>query len=284
MKISAFGDEIAVDFEEQLRVLQRLEIPLIDIRAAWGFNCSQFTADHVARVKDLCARYGIAVSCMGSPIGKSPIDDPIETECERLRHIGAIADTLGTRNIRIFSFYPAASVDEAAMQCAIDRLGKLTDIAVSMDRQLLLENEKGVVGDLPKNCLQLMQAIDSPNFRFIWDPANFVQCGAAEQVDAWWDALHPYIGYIHIKDALLPEDASNAHDERSTVTVAGQGDGQVKQLLANLEASAYDGVLSLEPHLLEARHSSGFSGADGMQMAVNALRGLMAEVGIAEGR
>ncbi|MDE2820922.1 MAG: sugar phosphate isomerase/epimerase [Chloroflexota bacterium] len=287
MKISAFGDEIAVDFEEQLRVLRRLKIPLIDIRAAWGVNCSQFSDDHVSRVKELCARYEIAVSCMGSPIGKSPIEDPIEIECERLRAVGAVADQLGTRNIRIFSFYLAAGVDESAMQCAIDRLGKLTDIATAMDLQLLLENEKGVVGDLPENCLQLLKAIDSPNFRFIWDPANFVQCGAAEQVDAWWDALHPTIGYIHIKDALLPEGAAKHGGEgeaRSAVKVAGQGDGQVKELLANLRDSGYDGVLSLEPHLLEARHSSGFSGADGMEMAVNALRGLMAEVGIAEGR
>ncbi|MCY4072915.1 MAG: sugar phosphate isomerase/epimerase [Chloroflexi bacterium] len=283
MKISAFGDEIAVDFEEQLRVMGRLKIPLIDIRAAWGVNCSQFTDDHLRRIKDLCARYQIEVSCMGSPIGKSPIQDPIEIECERLRHIGAVADQLGTRNIRIFSFYPVAGVDEAARQCAIDRLGKLTDIATSLDLQLLLENEKGVVGDLPGNCLQLMKAIDSPNFRFIWDPANFVQCGASEHVDAWWDALHPYIGYIHIKDALLPEGASNGHGERSAVKVAGQGDGQVKELLANLQRTGYQGVLSLEPHLLEARHSSGFSGADGMEMAVNALRGLMAAVGIEEG-
>ncbi len=284
MKISAFGDEIAVDFAEQLRVMQRLEIPLIDIRAAWGVNCSQFTGEHVSRIKDLCVRYQIKVSCMGSPIGKSPIEDPIEIECERLRRVGAVADQLGTRNIRIFSFYPEAGVDDAAMQSAIDRLGKLTDLATSLDLQLLLENEKGVVGDLPENCLQLMKAIDSPNFRFIWDPANFVQCGATEHVDAWWDALHPSIGYIHIKDALLPEDVSNGHGERSTVKVAGQGDGQVKELLANLKASGYNGVLSLEPHLLEARHSSGFSGADGMEMAVTALRGLMAEVGIAEGR
>ncbi len=284
MKISAFGDEIAVDFAEQLRVMQRLKIPLIDIRAAWGVNCSQFTDEHVSRIQDLCARYQIEVSCMGSPIGKSPIEDPIEIECERLRRVGAVADQLGTRNIRIFSFYPEAGVDDAAMQSAIDRLGKLTDIATSLDLQLLLENEKGVVGDLPENCLQLMKAIDSPNFRFIWDPANFVQCGAAEHVDAWWDALHPSIGYIHIKDALLPEDVPNGHGERSTVKVAGQGDGQVKGLLANLKASGYNGVLSLEPHLLEARHSSGFSGAEGMEMAVTALRGLMAEVGIAEGR
>ena len=286
MRISAFGDEIAVDFEEQLRVLQRLNIRLIDIRAAWGVNCAQFTDEHLRRIKALCAGYGIEVSCMGSPIGKSPIADPIEIERKRLRQVGAVAQQLGTRNIRIFSFYPKGDVDEAAMQCAIERLGKLTDIAAALDLRLLLENEKGVVGDLPGNCLQIMQAIDSPHLRFIWDPANFVQCGAARHVDAWWGALHPAIGYIHIKDALLPAPASQDyqdHGARSTVTVAGEGDGQVQQLLANLQSVGYQGVLSLEPHLLEARHSSGFSGAQGMEMAVTALRGLMAEVGIEEG-
>ena len=175
MKISAFGDEIAVDFEEQLQVLNDLAIPLIDVRAAWGVNCSQFTAKHEARINALCERYGIAVACMGSPIGKSPISDPIEIESERLKQIGATANSLGTRNIRLFSFYPEGEHDDAAMQQSIDRLGTLTDIAAENDLLLLLENEKGVVGDLPERCLQIMQAIDSPHFRFIWDPANFVQ-------------------------------------------------------------------------------------------------------------
>ncbi len=280
MKISAFGDEIAVDFEEQLQVLNDLAIPLIDVRNAWGVNCAQFSAERTARIKALCDQYNIAVACMGSPIGKSPIADPIAIECERLKRIGATAQALGTRNIRLFSFYPEGEHDAAAMQRAIDRLGALTDIAAEDDLQLLLENEKGVLGDLPERCLQIMRALDSTHFRFIWDPANFVQCGAADQVDTWWDALGPYIGYIHIKDARLPAGG----EERSEVTVAGAGDGQVGLLLERLRASGYDGVLSLEPHLLEARHSSGFSGAEGMALAVAALRELMAAAGIDEGK
>ena len=283
MTISAFGDEIAEGFETQLQVLQRLRIAMIDIRAAWDINCAQFSDDHVARINALCQRYEINVACMGSPIGKSPIDEPITIESERLKRIGEIAKQLGTRNIRIFSFYPAGEVDEAALQTTIDRLGALTEIAATMDLQLLLENERGVVGDLPARCLRILRAIDSPHLRFIWDPANFVQCGVADQVDGWWEALHPYIGAIHIKDALLPEESQSADgEERSEVTVAGRGDGQLGDLLARLQAAGYDGVLSLEPHLLEARHSSGFSGAEGMAMAVEALRGLMAEAGIAE--
>lgn len=274
MRISAFGDEIAVDFEEQLRALQGLGIPLIDIRAAWGVNCSQFTGDHIGRIKDLLARYGIAASCMGSPIGKSPIVDAIAVESERLKIIGETARQLGTRNIRIFSFYPENDVDEAAIQLSIDRLGSLAEIARENDLQLLLENEKGVVGDIPERCLQIMRAIDSSQLRFIWDPANFVQCGAVDQVNRWWDELQPYTGYIHIKDARLADNS---------VTVAGDGDGQLLELLSRLRDSGYQGVLSLEPHLLEARHSSGFSGADGMAAAVGALRKLMAEAGIEEG-
>jgi sugar phosphate isomerase/epimerase len=274
MRISAFGDEIAVDFEEQLLVLKQLGIPLIDIRAAWGINCSQFTRDHIDNIKTLCFRHGIGVSCMGSPIGKSPIADPIEVESERLKTIGETAHQLGTRNIRLFSFYPAGDADDAATQESIKRLTVLTEIAAQNDLQLLLENEKGVVGDIPERCLQLMRAIDSRHMRFIWDPANFVQCGAVAQIDRWWDDLHPYIGYIHIKDARLADNS---------VTVAGDGDGQLPELLSRLRAVDYEGVLSLEPHLLEARHSSGYSGADGMEAAVGALRKLMAAEGIAEG-
>ena len=281
MIISAFGDETATDFAEQLRILTDLDIRRIDVRAAWGVNCSAFDQRHIAAIQSLCAAHGVEVACMGSPIGKSPIDDPIDIESERLKTIGATARQLGTGNIRIFSFYPQAH-DAAALQQSIDRLGILTEIAAEHDLQLLLENEKGVVGDLPGRCLALMQAIDSPHFRFIWDPANFVQCGAANQVDAWWESLHGYIGYIHIKDAKLPADESGEGEARSEVTVAGAGDGQVAQLLAKLRNWGYAGVLSLEPHLLEARHSSGFSGADGMAMAVGALRDLMAAAGIAE--
>ena len=274
MRISAFGDEVAGDFEEQLQVLHSLDIALIDIRAAWGVNCSQFSDERIGRIKQLCAQYGVAVACMGSPIGKSPIADPIDIECERLKRIGETAHQLGTRNIRLFSFYPEGETDAAALQQAIERLGALTQIAAAEDLTLLLENEKGVVGDLPERCLQIMRALDSPHFRFIWDPANFVQCGADRQVDQWWGALSPHIGYIHIKDARLAD---------KSVTVAGEGDGQLPELLARLRDNGYDGVLSLEPHLLEARHSSGFSGAEGMAQAVGALRELMTAAGIEEG-
>ncbi len=272
--ISAFGDEIASDLETQLKTLNELNIPGLELRAAWGTNVLKLTDEQVQQVRQLCAEAGISILCLGSPLGKSPLVDPIETELDNLRRIMVIGDMLGTKNIRIFSFYPPdissnahydQHVDEAA-----DRLKKMAALAAEQGFVLLLENEKDIIGDTAERCLALMQKVDSPALRFIWDPANFVQVGEADQVNDHWDSLSPYIGYIHIKDALL---------ESGQVKPAGEGDGKVKELLVKLVDSGYQGVLALEPHLTVAGHSSGFSGIDGMTLAVKALRGLLTDIG-----
>jgi sugar phosphate isomerase/epimerase len=81
------------------------------------------------------------------------------------------------------------------------------------------------------------------------------------------------VGYVHIKDAVLDD---------GHVVPAGQGDGQVRELLIRLRDAGYQGVLALEPHLKIAGHSTGHSGADGMRVAVAALREVMHEVGCDE--
>lgn len=275
--LSAFGDEIADDLETQLQTLNELRVTHLELRAAWGTNVLRLSDEQIAQVKALCHEAGVTISCLGSPVGKSPILDPVENELANLQRLMAIGAELGTRNVRIFSFYPPdiSSNDnyDSYLPEAAARLGHLTALAAQEGFTLLLENEKDIVGDTPERCLALLRHVDSPHLRFIWDPANFVQVGVANQVDDYWDTLSPYIGYIHIKDALL---------EGGQVKAAGEGDGQVKELLAHLRDSGYEGVLALEPHLTIAGHSGGFSGIEGMTYAVAALRGLMQAVGVSD--
>ena len=181
---------------------------------------------------------------------------------------------LGTQNVRVFSFYPPTDDFDQYVDDATDRLAALTEKASSQGYQLLLENEKGIVTDTPERCHAVLSAIDSPALRFIWDPANFVQVGVANLTEKYWDLLNGYISLVHIKDALLAD---------GSVKPAGQGDGQVPELLAKLKARGYNGVLALEPHLAIAGHSGGFSGVDGMTLAVKSLRQVMADVGLEEG-
>ena len=270
LTISAFGDEIAADLETQIETMNNLNIHNLELRSAWGTNVLYLKDEEAARVNSLCAAAGIRVSCIGSPLGKSPLKDPIENELEKLQRIMAVAEKLGTRNIRIFSFYPPDTSTNAHYDQYVDetaeRLARMVEAAAGFN--LLLENEKDIVTDTPERCYAVLQQVGG--LGLIWDPANFVQVGVAQQVDHYWDSLSPYIGYIHIKDALL---------DGGVVKPAGEGDGQVKDLLTRLRDSGYQGVLALEPHLAIAGHSGGFSGIEGMTVAVEALRKLLAETG-----
>ena len=272
--ISAFGDEIAPDLETQLQALNDLKIPCLELRAVWKQNVLRLSDEQVAKARALCDAHGVTVSALGSPIGKSPIEEPIETELQNLRRLSEIARQLGTDNIRIFSFHPpAGSADyDSYVDTAIERLRRLVAVAEEEGVTLLLENEKGIVGDTLDRCVRLVHAIDSPHFVFLWDPANFVQVGEARITEQGWPLLGSRVGYVHIKDCQL----------NGPVRAAGEGDGQIPELMTRLISSGYQGMLALEPHLANADHSSGFSGPDGMAYAVERLRAVMRTAGAVE--
>lgn len=275
--LSAFGDEIAEDLDEQLRLLRELRVGHLELRFAWGVNVLRMDDEMVARVRRTCAGHGIAVGCLGSPIGKSPIADPVEKELANLARLFQIGEALDCRRVRLFSFYPPdtsnnARYDEYVAE-ATDRLARMAELARREGFTLLLENERGIVGDTLARCHALVSGVASPHLRFLWDPANFVQVGEAQVTERGWPLLGEYVAYVHVKDARLAD---------GSVCAAGEGDGQVQELLIRLRDAGYQGFLALEPHLAIAGSSGGFSGASGMTYAVQALRRLMAETGCVE--
>ena len=276
-KISAFGDEIATALVDQLAVMQLLQIGYLELRGAWGKNVLTLSDGEAQQLQQACANHGIAVSAIGSPIGKSPLSAPIEEEVANLERAIAIGHIVGTQRIRIFSFYPPDKstnhhydqhVDET-----VERLSRLAEVAQAAGVQLLLENESHIVGDTIARCHALLTKVASPALVFAWDPANFVQVEGTQITERGWSQLGQYTDYVHIKDAMAAD---------GSVRPAGQGDGQVELLLAHLRDAGYQGFLALEPHLAVAGHSSGFSGPDGMKVAVEALRGLMQAQGCLE--
>jgi len=61
---------------------------------------------------------------------------------------------------------------------------------------------------------------------------------------------------------------------------AGRGDGQVRETLAALRDSGFDGFMSLEPHLAQAGRYGGFSGPEGFILAARSLKLMLNELGI----
>jgi sugar phosphate isomerase/epimerase len=229
----------------------------------------------VACVRQACAAAQVEVSALGSPVGKSPLAQPETVELDNLRRIFAIAQALGVGRVRVFSFYPEGEPGAREIDAAAGRLARMAEMAQAVGITLLLENEKGIVGDTLARCAALLDAVASPHLRFAWDPANFVQVGELAQVSDGWAALGSRVGHVHIKDL----DAATG-----MVLPAGEGDGQVVAMLEHLAAAGYRGYVALEPHLAVAGHSSGFSGPEGMRVAAAALRRCLAQAGVTETR
>ncbi len=272
--LSGFADEIAPELEVQLDTLARLNIGHLELRGVWNKGVLALDDHDLARVKSALADRAIRVSAIGSPIGKIKIDDPFEPHLDAFAHALDLAEYFDCAYVRLFSFFVPEGEAARYRDEVMRRMQALVAAARGRPVTLLHENERHIYGDIPERCLDLFETIASPQLRMTFDPANFVMCGVRPYDEAY-ALLADHIVYMHIKDGVMA-------DQR--VVPAGQGDGQVKQILAALHEKGYDGFLSLEPHLAVVGDFSGFSGPELFATAARALRGLIAEVGAAERR
>jgi sugar phosphate isomerase/epimerase len=267
--LSAFADEISADLDEQLAGLAAESIAHLELRSAWSVNVADLSDAAVRRISRALRGAGVQVSAIGSPVGKIPVAAPIGPELDRLRRVAGIAGRLGTRIVRVFSFFiPAGEPAERYRDQVIHRMGALAAVAQEHGVILAHENEKGIYGDLPRRCADLIGSVGSPALRATFDAANFVQCGVRPYAEAY-PLLRRHLAYVQVKDAIAGT---------GEVVPAGEGDGEVRETLSALRDSGFDGYLSLEPHLAQAGRFGGFSGPEGFGRAARALKALLAEL------
>lgn len=238
-KFSGFSDEISEKIDVQFEVLNNLGIKYFEPRGVDGVNISALSDEERVVLKEKMTQYGIEVSSIGSPIGKIKLSDDFEAHFEMFKRVVDTAIFLDAKYIRMFSFYHDGGDEwtDSERSEVFEKLTKMIDYAKEHNIVLLHENEKDVYGDTADRCLDLMENLSCENFRAVFDPANFVQCG--QDTKKAYETLSPYIEYMHIKDA----------DESGRVVPAGHGAGNVEYILSDLYKNGYDGFLSLEPHL-----------------------------------
>ncbi|MEE1042781.1 MAG: sugar phosphate isomerase/epimerase family protein, partial [Clostridia bacterium] len=223
----------------QFEVLNKLGMKYFEPRGIDGKNISALTDEEVAELKEKMNKYGIEVSSIGSPIGKVFIEDDFREHFDLYKRVVYIAKALGTKYIRMFSFYTKDGVwNREKRKVVIERLKMMIDYAKENGIVLLHENEKDIYGDTVDRCVDLMEELYCDNFKAVFDPANFVQ--SEQDTKYAYDKLYKYIEYMHIKDALI---------DGGRVVPSGMGDGNMEYVLKNLFDKGYKGFLSLEPHL-----------------------------------
>lgn len=236
VNIYAFADEASKMIDEQIVSMKKNGLKGLEIRNVDGVNVSDISDSKAREVRKKLDAAGLITWSIGSPIGKIDIERGNFTEhIEKFKRTLEIADILGSRNIRLFSFF----IPEGKNPCdyrneVIDRMGVFCDIAKGSGIVLCHENEKGIYGDNAERCLEILKQF--PQIKGVFDPANFVQC-KQDTVEAW-KMLGAYIKYLHIKDAL--SDMS--------VLPAGKGEGNVEYIVEQYLKNG-GREFSIEPHL-----------------------------------
>ena len=274
--LTGFADEISKDLGEQIDLLNELGIKHVEFRSAWGTKVLDLSQDQLDQAKSMLDAAGISLSSVGSDLGKIQITDPFEDHLRRAEHGVEVAKFFGSPYIRMFSFFIPEGEDPTPYRDEVmSRTRAMVELAEAGGVTLLHENEKDIYGDTPERVVDLMSTIDSPNYRAIFDPANYVQCGV-KPVDEAYPLVRPYTDSIHCKDA----SASIVVDGLNKVLPSGEGDGQFPELIAALKADGYDGFFSLEPHLGDFDAFGGLCGPDLWTTAYTALTDLFREQGI----
>lgn len=236
--LSAFADEYADSFEEQLLGLCKLGISHIEIRHVNKKNISVLTKAEVLEVKELLDKYGIKVSAIGSPLGKIKLDGDIDGHIETAKKVFEYANILGAKFIRVFSFYAPAGKNIIDMRDEVfSALGRLLEVAKEYGVVLCHENEAMIYGDIPARCRELLDAF--PDLACVYDMGNFVLEGVDPYPEAY-RLLKDRIAYFHIKDAL----------SAGAIVPPGCGEAKIAEILAEHKKDAdCDFFVSLEPHL-----------------------------------
>ena len=249
-RLCAFADEIAEPLDEQIDVLRRCGIQRIEMRGVNGRPLVSHTLPEVRDLRRALDAAGFEVPVLGSPIGKIGIRDDFAPHLALFRHTLEVAGVLSARMVRIFSFFlPSGEEPSRFRDEVMRRTEALVEAVRGTGLVLLHENEKDIYGDSAERCLDLLETFGGPSYRAAFDPANFIQCGV-EPYPTAYRLLRPHIAHVHIKDARRSDAA---------VVPSGSGDGRIADLLEDLEASGYRGLLSIEPHL------GGFTGLQDLE-------------------
>lgn len=236
--MSAFADEYSRDFDTQIKALLENEIGYIEPRFVGAKGIADITADEAREVKRKLDAAGIKSASVGSPLGKIKLSDDFAGHLEICRRIYETANILDTKNVRMFSFYPAEGKN--ILDCreeVIDRLGQMIELADSFGLTLCHENEGAIYGESADACLDLVKAFGG-KLRCVFDMGNFVYC-KHDPMDAY-DKLNSYIEYFHIKDALYSH----------AIVPPGCGEARIADILnAHMKKYDNDVFVTLEPHL-----------------------------------
>lgn len=272
-------------------------------------NVVSLSNDEIRRVVEAQNDYGLNVSSIGSPIGKIKLLDvedgskdryvPFDKYLEKdVKRVCDVAHLFETKLIRGFSFYqPKGDDPKKYVSQAVDRLGKIAETCHRSDLTFGLEVEANLIGCNGWILAEIYRQVNHPAMKLIFDAANLVVQGySAAEIFEQYEAMKSGLGWLHVKDYVktVVDEKGGRQDEDKMKGFVPCDRGYsgheailrdfakiAPSLTENLKTRGVPGVfVDLEPHVKGGGQFGGFSGCDGLGVALRALCRTLDYVGI----
>jgi sugar phosphate isomerase/epimerase len=276
MILTGIGDEAASQLTDQVRAVRDLGWNCIEMRGAElpghakaNFHDLPDTAFDQA-VRQLEAA-GVGVYCFGSTImnWSKTIDDPFEPTLAEVKRAIPRMQRLGTKFVRIMSYKPGA--DEYRIPAEVfRRVKEVTNRFLDAGLQPVHENCMNYGGMSWHHALELLDRC--PGLKWVFDTANPIFNPDRSQAKPWpkqdpwefWQHARDHVVHIHVKDATW-NPARNDAD----YNWPGEGQGKVREILADALSHGYKGAVSIEPHMVVVFHDAHSTGDNSEAMRKN---------------
>jgi L-ribulose-5-phosphate 3-epimerase len=254
---AAITDEYSPDIETAVHDMSEAGMTGAELRMVFGKNIIDLTDEELDRAIAIVRAGGMQIISIASPLLKCVLPEAPEVDARfqqdmfAARHTIAdqprltarafdIAKRSGARIIRVFSYWRTVE-PEKCFDRIVTALGDLADKAAQHDLIIGLENEHACNIATGAETAKLLEALDHPNLKVVWDPANAYVSGEVPYPDGYRLLPVSRIVHVHAKDCRVK-------DHKPTWGPLGEMDVDWKGQIKALVNDGYKGYISLETH------------------------------------
>jgi L-ribulose-5-phosphate 3-epimerase len=255
--IAAITDEFSPDIRIAVESMAEIGMAGAELRMVFGKNVVDLTDEELDRAIAIVRASGLEIISIASPLLKCVLPDAPEVDARFQKDMFAsqhtfadqprltgrtfeIARRTGAGIIRVFSYWRTVRPEECFPRI-VEALRALADQAAGHGVTIGLENEHACNIATGAETAPLLAALDHPQLKVVWDPANALVAGETPYPDGYRRIPLSRIVHVHAKDCTV-EDHTPAWCE------LGKGSVDWLGQVAALRADGYGGWISLETH------------------------------------
>ena len=257
MKLTGFTDEASSDLSKQIQVTKELGWEYLSARTMGTANIHEVSESEFENICEQLDINQIKVAEFGTLIGSwsKSIDSDWEITVEEINRCIPRMQKLGVKFARIMSYAQKNWGEDQLEQERFRRLREIVARFKDAGLEALHENCMNWGGFSADHTLRLLDNV--PDLRLVFDTGNpvFQRDRSKSEPFPWQNSYEFYqkvkhaIAHIHIKDGIMHNDEGEPE-----YTFAGEGNGHLDLIMADLKKDDYQGFIAIEPHIGKVFH------------------------------